>query len=255
MHGHSPYGQVHYYLGRYKNERFYPEMHGRMTWPGGTICAPETLLDEKGRRIFWGWIRESRPWTETGWASVASLPCILTLGKDGNLRMEPVPELESLRLNHRRRENISLDGDSEVELPEARGACLELAAEIEPLDAQSFGMKVRCSPDGSEQAVIICEPKTKTLKIEVKVSKSPTGSESDTQEQVAPFELEAGETLKLRVFLDRSVLEVFANGRQYVTQRIYPNRNDSLGVYLFARGGKVSVKYLDAWDMEPVNSW
>ena len=95
----------------------------------------------------------------------------------------------------------------------------------------------------------------KTLKMELNASKDLPESERHTQEQVAPFELAAGEMLKLRIFLDRSVLEVFANGRQYVTQRIYPTRDDSLGVALFARGGKVTVKSIDAWDMEPVNSW
>jgi len=45
--------------------------------------------------------------------------------------------------------------------------------------------------------------------------------------QEAPFELEDGETLKLRIFIDKSVLEVFANGRQCITQRLYPSRKDS----------------------------
>ncbi|MBC8236426.1 hypothetical protein H8E77_43320 [bacterium] len=35
IHGHRPYGQAHYYLGRYEKEQFYPELHGRMNWPGG----------------------------------------------------------------------------------------------------------------------------------------------------------------------------------------------------------------------------
>jgi sucrose-6-phosphate hydrolase SacC (GH32 family) len=69
------------------------------------------------------------------------------------------------------------------------------------------------------------------------------------QAQEAPFELAQGETLNLRLFLDRSVLEVFANGRQCITQRIYPSRPDSLGVLLFSRGGGGNVKSLQAWDL------
>ena len=65
MHGHRPYGMAHYYLGRYENEQFYPETHGRMNWQGGQLSGPETLLDDKGRRIFFGWIREARPWENT----------------------------------------------------------------------------------------------------------------------------------------------------------------------------------------------
>ena len=55
-------------------------------------------------------------------------------------------------------------------------------------------------------------------------------SERYVNSQEAPFELGEGETLRLHIFLYRSVLEVFANGRQCLTQRIYPTRADSLGL-------------------------
>ncbi|MHC4645691.1 MAG: GH32 C-terminal domain-containing protein [Planctomycetota bacterium] len=47
--------------------------------------------------------------------------------------------------------------------------------------------------------------------------------------QEAPFELAPNELLKLHVFLDRSIMEVFVNGRQCITQRLYPTRDDSDG--------------------------
>ena len=72
--------------------------------------------------------------------------------------------------------------------------------------------------------------------------------------QVAPFELRSGERLRLRVFLDRSILEVFANGRQCLTQRIYPTRSDSLGVALFASRGAWMVHAFTAWDMEGIRT-
>ena len=57
--------------------------------------------------------------------------------------------------------------------------------------------------------------------------------------QAAPLELRSGERLKLRVFLDRTMLEVFANGRQCLTQRIYPTRGDSLGSLAVRRQRRV----------------
>lgn len=265
MHGHRPYGQAHYYLGHYENERFHPGLHGRMNWPGGQLSAPETILDDKGRRIFFGWIREARPWEGQGWASVMTLPRLLSLGQDGTLQIEPVPELESLRLNPRSRENIPLAQDSEIDLKDVSGACMEIAVEMEPGDAREFGLKVRCSPGGEEQTAIVCQPDAAILKIELEHSTldesvrypGPRGREEEEyiKAQEAPFELRDSETLKLRVFLDRSVIEVFANGRQCITQRIYPTRSDSVGVRLFARGGSASVRQLDAWDMAPTNSW
>jgi beta-fructofuranosidase len=48
--------------------------------------------------------------------------------------------------------------------------------------------------------------------------------------ETAPVYLAPGEPLKLRVFLDKSVVEVFANGRQCAAVRVYPSLADSVGV-------------------------
>jgi beta-fructofuranosidase len=58
--------------------------------------------------------------------------------------------------------------------------------------------------------------------------------------------------LDLRVFVDRSVVEVFANGRQYLTKRIYPVRDDSLGIQLFSRGGEATLRSMDVWQMDSI---
>ena len=47
--------------------------------------------------------------------------------------------------------------------------------------------------------------------------------------ETAPVLLGGNETLKLRVFVDRSVVEVFVNGKQCVAARVYPGRADSTG--------------------------
>ena len=50
-----------YYIGRYENDHFYPEQHGRgLNWSGGQVIAPITMLDDKGRRIFFAWLNEAR---------------------------------------------------------------------------------------------------------------------------------------------------------------------------------------------------
>ena len=185
------------------------------------------------------------------------------MAEDGSLAIEPVPELEVLRLNHRRHENILLAADSELPLDDVRGDRLELAVEVDAGDGRAFGVKVRCSPGGEEQTTIVLDPGAKTLRVEIGKSsldqsirylhyrwakELPDGTLT-VDAQSAPFALADGESLELRIFIDRSVLEVFANGRQCVTQRIHPTRSDSLGVVLFSRGRSVNVKSVDAWDM------
>ena len=68
----------------------------------------------------------------------------------------------------------------------------------------------------------------------------------------APVFLADDEPLQLRVFIDRSVVEVFVNGRQCVALRVYPGRADSLGVSLRAQGSAAMLKRLDAWQMKSV---
>ena len=72
----------------------------------------------------------------------------------------------------------------------------------------------------------------------------------------APTATTPGQPVHLRVFIDRSVVEVFVNRRFYLAMRVYPGRSDSLGVSLRAQGQDAMLKTLDAWQMKaiyPVN--
>ncbi|MBN2307717.1 MAG: GH32 C-terminal domain-containing protein [Candidatus Hydrogenedentes bacterium] len=257
-----------YYLGRWENETFYPESHAWMNWPGGTFFAPESLLDGQGRRIMWAWVLDRRPREEalrTGWSGTMSLPRHLWLGDDGALRMAPVTELEMLRMNPRHTKDLRLVDGAPLPLEDVRGDCLELDFDIDPGDAAQVGLKVRCSPGGEEETVIVYDAAAKCLRIDLaKSTLDPriaylsyvmSGDNPPVTAQEAPFELAPGERLRLRVFLDRSIIEVFANERQAVVQRAYPTRDDSLGVALFATGGPATLVSADAWDMAPANPW
>jgi beta-fructofuranosidase len=59
--------------------------------------------------------------------------------------------------------------------------------------------------------------------------------------------------LKPQIFMDASVIEVFANGRACLTERAYPTRKDSLGIGLFARGGKAQLRSMEVWPMTPIS--
>ena len=264
-----------YYLGRLEGDEFHPQVHGRMCGPGGQLGGPRTLLDGNGRRIYFDWVPEAKGRDEdaakmAGWSGVMTLPRILSLTDDGTLGIEPAPELDVLRRNHRVRRDVRIAPDSEFVMDDVKGDCLELAVEIVPDGAREFGLKVRSSPDGTEQTAVLYDAPSGNLKVEIDRStldrriryepyRQPEAverlpeSERAVPAQEMPFRLAPGESLVLRVFLDRSVLEAYANGRQAITQRIYPTRSDSLGVSLFSRGGGVSVRSFEAWDLAPTH--
>ena len=143
-----------------------------------------------------------------------------------------------------------MQSGTELVVDEVRGNSLELYVEIESSDAQEFGVKVCVSPDGQEFTVISYDPGEGKLKVDARKSGPEDRAKSV---EAAPFELKKGERLKLRVFVDKSVVEVFANSRQAVVRRIYPAQPDSLGVSLFTAGGSAEVHTLKSWKISPSN--
>ena len=239
-----------------------------MNWPGGTCFAPESLLDDSGRRIFWAWVmdrRERETAQASGWSGVMTLPRVLSLDEGGAVRIEPAEELETLRMNHRVDEDIHVGVDEVLALNDVSGDRMELDVEFQNEDADEFGVIVRRSPESEEQTALTYDVAAGLLRIDLSHSaldKSityqqfcipPEGGNPQVHAQEAPLTLQPGEPLRLRIFLDRSIIEVFANGRQCMTQRVYPSRADSTGVALISRGGSVNVAKLDAWDMARTN--
>lgn len=251
---HDPHGS-RYYLGRYEDERFFPESFDRINWPGGNLHAPRTMLDKQGRRILFANLNEGRNQSvcqASGWSGVLSLPVVISLAADGNtICYEPVPELDALRQDVRQRQDIAIEADIDLVVPEVRGDCLELEVEMEPRGAAEFGLKVRCAPDGSEETLVafVFEPSTIQIDYRQTSRRDDLIYRHHSRVQEAPFDFQQGESVKLRVFLDHSVLEVFAGDQRYLVQRLYPSHPEALGVKLFSRGGPTFVRQLRAWKM------
>ena len=256
-----------YYLGRMEDGAFVPEEHHRMNWSGGPCFASESLLDDKGRRIFWAWAVDQRSPNPEGQSAlgVMTLPRVLSLSKDGSLRIEPAVELESLRRGHQRLDNLSVAPGTQIPLDAVSGECLALSLVVDVPSHGRFTLKVRCSPSQEEETAITYDRAAGALKIDTSRSSLSSevfrpdviakykGDRRDVPIQEAPFSLRAGELLTLRVFLDRSIVEVFANDRQCVTQRIYPTLNQSVGVALESDSGTSTVIQLDSWEMAAPN--
>jgi sucrose-6-phosphate hydrolase SacC (GH32 family) len=212
------------------------------------------MEDEKGRRILWGWITEGRTGTAqraAGWAGVMSLPRVLTLAHDGRVGLAPPPEVEALRGKHHHWEGRPIVGGSFALLKGVRSDSLEIDAEFEPGASEAVGLTVRSAPDGKEQTSITYSRANGQLLVER--DRSSLNPDVDRGTQGGAFALAEDETLKLQVFLDASVIEIFANGRAGLTSRIYPSRSDSLGLGTFARGGNARLKALNVWEMRPIS--
>ncbi len=105
--------------------------------------------------------------------------------------------------------------------------------------------------------MILCDLSRQSVTIErEKSSLSPSASHDvlPARQVVrnAPLAWQPGETVRLHVFLDKSVVEVFVNGRITLSSRIYPTRPDSQGLQLFSQHGQVVVSSLDVWQMKSI---
>jgi beta-fructofuranosidase len=248
-------GSLHYavaFVGDYTDYTFTPWTQSVIDY-GGYYYAPQTVLDPTGRRLQFGWLWEGRSdeaqWT-AGWSGVMSLPRVLSLPAGNMLRYEPTPELKQLRGKHWQLKDFSVLPTSLRLLGEIQGDCMEIQVEFLLDEATEVNVGVRCAPDGAEQTLISYDRLQGMLHVDRQRSSLSEDVERDIRS--GPLLLAAGEPLFLHIFLDCSVIEVFANYRLCMSSRIYPSRTDSLGVGFFARGGNARIKMLDVWEMGPI---
>jgi beta-fructofuranosidase len=194
------------------------------------------------------------------------MPRHLTLDEEGKLRQEPTGDIESLRYDHQSVGPMELPGNKEIVLENIKGNAMEIIAEIECTKESSMvEMNVFRSPDKEEftRIAFFRERGVQVKRGENKYSKRSRlvidSSYSTLLPQIlsrapeaAPILLEEDEPLKLRVFLDKSSIEVFANGKQCLAMRVYPSRDDSVGVSLRSQGKGATLKQLDAWQMKSI---
>ena len=267
-----------YYIGTsdLQKGRFTIEKHGRMNYGPvmrGSLHAPSGFVDPKGRCIgMWNIMKcvvnDNFLGTSGG---VISLPRRLSLsdrrtGKGFDKRelnplcIEPIAELKKLRFSPVKVANLDIPANGEKTLPGVKGRAMEIEAVIDPRKASEVGLRVLCSGDGKEQTTISLfmhawawpwKSDKRALMVDVsRASLSPVVA-SRTPE-IGPLYLKDCEPLRLRVFIDRSIVEVFANGRQCLTLRAYPTRKDSTGVSFFARGGEAKLVSLVAYQMKSI---
>ncbi len=127
-----------------------------------------------------------------------------------------------------------------------RGDSLDLEAEIDPGDAGEVALVLRRSADGTQRTRVVLDRASGTLAID----REKAGA-GDGGVHAAPLPLGDRETLRLRVLVDRSSVEVFVqDGSVVLTDRVFPDP-DSVGVALQAKGGTARLVGLTAWGLAP----
>ena len=247
----STMGKVRWKVGTYANQRFTPEKEGVVDW--GSYYAAKTMLDKDGNRILWGWISETRPDAElikAGWAGAMSLPRVMSLSAQNELQTEVAPAARVLRAKR--------TGFHPLQTPAARQKTLDslrihdlaadlglelrihdLAAELDLAlrpKADEFNLRLQ-GEDGADFATISCALQSGSRQVRVNTI-------------AAPLPGPPGSPVSLHIFLDGSVLEVFANKTAALTARIYQIPSGPLRLKL---DGDAEIISLDSWQMKPIS--
>lgn len=199
---------------------FHPAQSGLLDL--ATFYAPKTQLDAQGRRILWGWIPERRSdaaMLKAGWSGMMSLPRVLTLDPDGMLRIEILPEIQSLRDG-----TLPLVTPRTGTLPQASGELLCTGRR-----GTDFSLELNAGTVPLLDATY--DAATHTVRVE--------GKEvvlSSTDEPV------------LHGFVDCSVLELMIADRICYTKRFYPGSAIAPDIHV-----QVEAATLQLWKIAPIS--
>ena len=230
-------GDYDYDKNEFKHGDFYEFDNGH------DFYAVQTLLDDKGRRIAIGWMdmwESHMPTKADGWCGALTMPRELTLGDDNKIKMNPIEEIELLREECiSSEENVIVSENNSFKIKTSEKMLeIDVTFDILNSDSKEVGLKI----NGSDEEELVLKYDTDASQLTIDCSKY--GKEQDSTRKA---DVSKNSKLSLRVFLDRSSIEVFINdGEAVITSRIYPQKNID-NIEFFTSNGEVKIESLKAW--------
>ena len=270
-----------YFVGRFDGVRFEAIQQSQWVDYGRDFYAPiswDNIPESDGRRLWIGWFNNwQTPIIPTSpWRSCMSLPRRLSLKKVAVNREEPatyvlnqspVEELNALRTGTRQLDAAGAAWPPKVVVPTGRleDRTFELLATVRPGEAQSIGIRIRTGSDKSsggessgggggsgagEYTEIGYDRRLPGVYVDRTRSGNVGFHPAFPGRHIAPARLVDGR-LDLRIYVDRSTIEVFVNGGEAViSDRIFPT-GDSPAIEVFS--GDPSGRF-DALTLHPLRS-
>lgn len=209
---------------------------------GHDFYAPQTFLAPDGRRIAMAWMdmwESPMPEKKQGWAGMLTLPRELTLNDDGELLVNPIREVQSLRSNASTT-NATVLRSEKLELAKmVYAAEVTMTWNLTSSQAEQYGLHL--GPPGSTEGLFLyVDNQARRLTLDRRYPQYDlVGYRS--------IPLPNRDTLSLRVFFDHSSVEIFVDGGRYcMSSRIYPTVNKRQ-LSLYAENGEASLLESTLW--------
>lgn len=239
---HSTQGKAYWQVGSFDRADlvFHPERGGMLDY--GSFYAPKTQLDRTGQRILWGWIPETRPEAEyraAGWAGLMSLPRLLTLDAGGDLQIEVASPVQQLRADEQR---LHLTGDDDADRQRLaqmpiEGCCGQIVCAFRR--GSSRFILTLVSPDARKPWLTCAYDPSEPGKILIEDKPVPLGG--------------MGPEAELRLFIDGSVIECFADRHGALTKRFYYPGTSAPPMQLQIQGALQSLSRVSIARMTPIS--
>ena len=217
-----------------KEEVFVEEQDQAIDY-GIDFYAPQTLLAPDGRRIMVGWMQN---WDtcnlhspEQPWFGQMSLPRELSI-VNGRLIQKPIRELEGLRGEEVRHENVTFSGLTRLD--GIRGRKIDMELSVRPLDEDNMYRKfaVRFAQNDTYHTAVSFRPLESIVKIDRKFSGSRRAIIHQRRSRVASRNGE----VKLRIILDMFSVEVFVNDGEHVLSATMYTEKEADGISFLVDG-------------------
>lgn len=247
-----------YWVGSFENQKFVPEFEiPKKLEIINKFLSPSIAKDANGRTFTIGIIPvygHGKSTYDRGWTHMFSIPRQWEL-KDNIIHQTPHPNLTKLRQIEHRQEGIKVSPDGSNFL-DVSGHQLEIIANIKPQDSKQFGFVIAKNPDGSEKTRIYYDFDLKQFVVDATQS-----SKYVSQRQTKPFQirdysqygdysLDNNQSVKIHIFIDGAVIEVFVNDRDAFTATILPSDRESKIVDLFTTGGTALVEKIQIFELK-----
>ena len=212
----------------------------------GAYYAPRSMVDGSGRRIFWGWLQETRSRseaTQAGWSGCISLPRVLSLSDDHKLQIEVAPELEKLRQNKVSTDSpLPMGGDSATSLGKIRERSGEIICTF-LASANPCNLELQAQGPSGTQSL---------LKIAFSYANGkPMAAIGD---RLLPLNPIADHVSTIRIWLDGSVIETFLDKRQAMTTRCYEPADKAGEVQIIWSGSPGQLHDYAVFQLRPISS-
>ena len=209
---------------------------------GDSYYAPNTVTLPDGRIVNFGWMKETVQGRDAaGWQGMLTLPREIIKYGDGTVGVRPVKEVVYLHGDKLMSKKDFTLRSGENALKGVNSRNCEILLEFEAGSQGELFLELNKSPKGEEKCVITYDG----IADAIYVDNTKCGG---TKSRLGGYVAGRGNT-KLRVFLDGSALEIYVNDRETLTTRVYPTREDSDGMRLYAQGG-VRVNRLQVFEMK-----